>query len=79
MISINYTRQLTLSTDSPKQNQRQFFFQQKFFPDKKILSRAGLCIGLHTAVVFRMQSFIMLRSIHIYIVYVQQRKFYFQT
>ena len=54
---------------SLRQNLR-IFFRQKFFPDKNspppqnllkkhswILSWAEFCLGLHTAVVFRMQLF----------------------
>ena len=45
-------------------NQRQIQSETKFSPENffpngqgKILSRTAFCLGLHTAVVFRMQSF----------------------
>ena len=65
-------RQLTLCTGNLRKA-RDKFFSDNFFSDKKVfffdffsdwilsqtefLSRTGFCFGLHTAFVFRMQSF----------------------
>ena len=50
-----FPRQFPLVTVSPRQNLKQIFFRQKFF--SWIFSETEFCRGLHTAVVFRMQSF----------------------
>ena len=53
-------RQLTLHTGNLRQRLRRFF-ADNFFPTKEffswILSQSEFCLGLHAAVVFRMQSF----------------------